>query len=289
MADINKVFNSKIDKWSERGVDEKIECAMDRFEEWISGYNEEEKEILSKLISNFNYYSREKAIDAIKKMNEELERKYSITSDDTIVSIIRKNNGLINSSYEYWFIHCNQSSLSKNVYYESFDSIDEEEWKNINNVIFIDDCSGTGNQFTNFLKKQEKDFSNKNIFFLVIEIMEDAEKNIKKYAKENGINIEIIYFTLKKKAFENKEDNKKLFSNMSHRKQITDKYILGYKEAQSLMAFYTNTPNDTLRVFWLLSAKNKPIFERKKSKEPKWKKIKKEKKGRRKQQYEAKK
>lgn len=67
MADINKVFNSKIDKWSERGVDEKIECAMDRFEEWISGYNEEEKEILSKLISNFNYYSREKAIDAIKK------------------------------------------------------------------------------------------------------------------------------------------------------------------------------------------------------------------------------
>ena len=76
---------------------------------------------------------------------------------------------------------------------------------------------------------------------------------------------------------------------MSHRKQITDKYILGYKEAQSLMAFYTNTPNDTLGVFWLLSAKNKPIFERKKSKEPKWKKIKKEKKGRRKQQYEAKK
>lgn len=55
------------------------------------------------------------------------------------------------------------------------------------------------------------------------------------------------------------------------------------------MAFYTNTPNDTLGVFWLLSAKNKPIFERKKSKEPKWKKIKKEKKGRRKQQYEAKK
>lgn len=124
---------------------------------------------------------------------------------------------------------------------------------------------------------------------LVVEIMEEAQSAIKKYADEAEIDIVIIAHKVKEKALKKSDIViRDKFIDMSKRQEISDTSILGFKEAEALMAFYNNTPNDTLGIFWFSSVKNVPIFKREKVAEPGWKKIKKDKKERRRQQYEAK-
>ena len=54
------------------------------------------------------------------------------------------------------------------------------------------------------------------------------------------------------------------------------------------MAFYNNTPNDTLGLFWFMSKKNKPIFPRELEEKPGWKLSNEKKKRRSREQYESK-
>lgn len=287
--DIYKAFEESVNRWAKKGFDNRIEKASDKFEGWIQNYDEEEKQIISKLIEKFDYYSRNNIIEIVKELCDLSIKELNLTNDNSVVSVIRKPSGIFNSSYEYWMLHEVLSGMSKKIYYDSLDSIDDEDWENISNVMFIDDCSGTGEQFVKFLKMQKKAFLGKRICLLVVEIMEEAQSAIKKYADEAEIDIVIIAHKVKEKALKKSDIViRDKFIDMSKRQKISDASILGFKEAEALMAFYNNTPNDTLGIFWFSSVKNVPIFKREKVAEPGWKKIKKDKKERRRQQYEAK-
>ena len=243
---------------------------------------------MSKLLQKFNYYSLNYIREIIGNLNIESIKRCGISNADSVISAVRKVDGKYNSSYEYWFIHKMVSGLSKEIYYDAVDYIDELEWNNIKKVVYVDDCSGTGTQFVKFMKRQKKSFLNKQVVLVVIEIVEEAEIYIKKELANEGIHIEIIAHTTKEKAFKNMlEEEKKLLYYMSKKQGIGQKYILGYKDAEALMSFYNNTPNDTLGLFWYPSEENEPIFSRKLEEEPGWK-LKDSKKKRRRQQYEAK-
>lgn len=287
--DIYKIFKESIDKWSEKECDSRIEEAFDNFEDWIKNYDEEEKQILSELLRRFNYYSMINVVDIVKEFCNSTIKKFGISNQNSVVSIVRKADGTYNSSYDYWMHHQSLSGLSKKIYYDSLDNIDDESWENISNIVFIDDCSGTGRQFIKFLKHQKKDFSGKKIYFYVIVIMKEALDFINDYGCKKGIDIQIIYHTLEEKVLKTMEDNVKTkFLDMSIKQEIPYEYITGFKNAEALMAFYNNTPNDTLGLFWFSSSKNTPIFIREEVEEPGWKKIKKNKKERSRQRYETK-
>ncbi len=289
LLDIYNVFEECINKWAEKGFDNRIEEAFDKFEGWIQNYDEEEKQIISELIEKFDYYSENNIVEIIKELCDLAIKELGISNDNSVVSVIRKPNGILNSSYEYWMLHQFYSGLSKKIYYDSLDNIADEIWGNISNIVFIDDCSGTGEQFVKFLKRQNKDFSGKRIYFFVIEIMEEAQNVIEKYAHEENIEIVIIPHKVKEKALKNSDDIvKNKFTDMSRKQKIPDVSILGFKEAEALMAFHNNTPNDTLGIFWYSTDKNDPIFIREKAEEPGWKKIKNDKKERSRQRYETK-
>lgn len=289
LLDVNNVFADCVEKWAVKEFDVRINEAIDKFDDWIKDLEEDEQDILAELLEKFSYYPKGSVIDIIKNLNNEAIKRFGISNRDSIVCVVRKADGKLNSSYEYWMLHRNVSGLSKKIYYDTIDYIDDDDWKNIKNVVFVDDCSGTGQQFGKFLKRQKKSFLEKQVILIAIEIMEEAIDYIKNYSDQSGINIEIIYNTKKEKAFKHtKASVKKIFFDMSKKREIDANMTLGFQNAEALMAFYNNSPNDTLGLFWFPFGKNIPIFPREKEEEPGWKQSYKKKQERRRQQYESK-
>lgn len=286
--DVDEVFMDRAEIWAKKGFDDCINSAIDIFEKWIINFDQNEREILAKLLQNFNYYSKSYIEEIIRNLSAESTKKCGISNIDSVISVVRKVDGRYNSSYDYWIIHRVVSGLSKEIYYDALDGIKEPEWDKIKKVVYVDDCSGTGTQFVKFMERQKKSLLNKQVVLIVIEVLEEAEIYIKNELAKKGIHIEIIAHTTKEKALKNMlEEEKKLLHNMSQKQGISQEYILGYKDAEALMSFYNNTPNDTLGLFWYPSEENKPIFPRNLEEEAGWK-LKKSKKERRRQQYEAK-
>lgn len=288
LMDVNEVFITRADVWAKDGIDDRINNAFDKFEEWIDKFEKDEKELLAKLLQKFNYYTKSNIEDIIRDLSAESIKKYGISNIDSVISVVRKEDGKYNSSYEYWILHRVVSGLSKEIYYDTIDDIDESEWNNIKKVVYVDDCSGTGTQFVKFMKRQRKSFLNKQVILIVIEAVEEAKLYIKNELAKKGINIEIIAYATKEKALKNMLGNeKRTFYDMSEKQRVSKDYIWGFDNAEALMSFYNNTPNDTLGLFWYPSEENKPIFPRNLEEKPGWK-MKNSKQKRRRQQYEAK-
>lgn len=287
--DINNAFIACADKWAKDELDERINFALDTFEEWTGNYEKDEKELLIKLLQNFDYYSHSSVVKIMKELNSKIVQDYGISDADSIISVVRKQDGKLNSSYEYWLLHRMVSGFGKGMYCDSVNDIDEKYWDNISKVVYVDDCSGTGEQFTKFIKRQKKSFQNKQIILVVMEAVEDAKAYIKNELAKQGLNVEVVAYTTKKKALKNMvEKEKNMFYEMSQKQEILKDYVLGFEDAEALMAFYNNTPNDTLGLFWFVSKKNNPIFPRELDEKPGWKMSNAEKKKRRREQYESK-
>lgn len=268
------IFLDCIDKWAKKEFDNRLEEAIDRFEEWEGDFDKDEGNIVSNLLKRFSYYSKKEIQDILKDLSDNSIERFGISNQDSVISVVRKTDGKLNSSYEYWMLHRMESGLSKKIYFDSIDGIDDTFWENIRNVVYVDDCSGTGVQFVEFLKRQKKSLLNKHVILIVIEIMKEAKDYIFDYATQNSIYLDIIFYAEKDKAFkESKNMERDIFVKLSEKHEINKSYIMGFKQAEALMAFYNNSPNDTLGIFWLLSKKNKPIFEREIEEEPGWKQI----------------
>lgn len=210
--DINDTFIACADKWAKDELDDRINFALDNFDEWISNYDKEEKELLVKLLQNFDYYSHSSIVAIMEQLNLKIVKEYGISSEDSVISVVRKADGKLNSSYEYWLLHRMISSFGKGMYCDSINDIAEEYWKNIHKVVYLDDCCGTGEQFTKFIKRQQKSFDNKQIILVVIEAVEDAKSYIKSELAKQGLNVEIVVHNTKGKALKNMiEQEKKCF------------------------------------------------------------------------------
>ena len=270
--DINEVFINCVDKWTEKGFDDRVNQAIDNFEDWIQAFDEDERNILCELLEKFSYYSQNNIIEIIKELSQESINRFGISNDNSVISVVRKADGKLNSSHEYWQLHRIVSGLSKKIYYDSLDGIDNEDWENIQNIVFVDDCSGTGTQFVNFLKRQKKTLLKKHVILIAVELVENAKIYIDDYSKQTGIDINVISYSVKEKAFNNTSAIKKnKFVSMSQKKKIDKNYVLGFQDAEALMAFYNNSPNDTLGLFWFPFGENTPIFPRELDEEPGWK------------------
>lgn len=287
--DVSEVFLSCVDEWAKDGLDSRLENAIEMFEEWVEDFEPSEQELLAKLMDKYSYYSQNSVTNIIKKLSQDAVEDFGVSNEDSVISVVRKANGKFNSSYEYWLLHRMLSGLSKEIYFDSVNDIDEDEWKNVKKVVYVDDCSGTGRQFVKFMKRQKKSFLNKEVILIVIEAVEDAQMYIKNELKKQGISVEILSYTDKEKALKSMLENEKYtFQQMSQKHQIPECFVLGFEEAEALMSFYNNTPNDTLGLFWFISEKNEPIFPRDLEEKPGWKLSKDEKSKRRREQYEAK-
>lgn len=99
--------------------------------------------------------------------------------------------------------------------------------------------------------------------------MKNSLEIIKNFSKENNVRVEIKHHLLHSKAFKenyifNKynSDFELKFKEHERSKEISEKFLLGFKNSQALVAFYRNTPNNTLPTFWWTSSKWNGLFPR---------------------------
>ncbi len=267
---IEDVFWDCAENWAKEKFDERIGEAIDRFGEWSKDLSSEEEEILCEFIKRFRYYTAEKINNILLELNDNAIRDYSISDDNSVICPVRKHDGRRNSSHEYWNTHAKLCGLSNGIYIDDVTCISDNDWNSVKNIIFVDDCSGTGTQFTEFLKRTQKSFiagktskslKDKQIILIVVQVIEDALEKIQMYAKEKGITIRVVYFYAEKKAFYNRtNEDREIIKQLSDKRNVGE--CFGKYNAEALMAFYNNTPNDTIGIFQYETEKNNALFPR---------------------------
>ena len=255
---------------------------------WVKEMSDPLARIVNSLLSEFDYYSHQVVNQKLKMLHQELGKTSNESFENTIYCVLENKDGRINSGYEYLLEYKYLNSLSKYVVYPHLNELSEVIWSNVRNIVFVDDFCGTGKTFTDYIEKFKDRVKGKHIYYLVVHIMQRAVARIKEYGERNNLNIHIIYYTCTPKAFERDAklvDKKTEFKKLSIEYGVSPKNVLGYNNTEALVAFYNNTPNNTLEIFWQDTDKNKALFPRENDEMPGWMRMKEEKKARNKSNY----
>lgn len=281
-----------INKWKgEFDIDKRIQNVSDNFETWFSQIPEKDKPIVKILLKNFDYYSRQTTNKWLTHLHTQLMSCENVTDDNTIFAFIKSGDGISNSSNDYWTEYKSINEVNSNICYENMDKIDASDWPFITNVVFIDDFSGSGKSFIDELKNHPQRYVNKTVYFIAVDIMFSAVQKIKKYGEDERINIVLLVAIKQMKAFErslfNDDEKAKLqVVEMSNELKIPTGHHLGFQNTQALLAFYNNTPNNTLGfIRYDVPDGYKSLFPRKNDKKPSWQLMKNRSKSREKANY----
>lgn len=255
------------------------------FEAWMTQFPDEYKNVVLTLVTHMQYWPHKKINECLKVLHEKLLGECSINENNTIYTYIKSEGGHHNSSVDYWVEYQRINNLSKYVCYDDVSKLPDYAWKYIENIIIIDDFGGTGDSLIKALCRNHHLYQNKQVVFITIGIMKDAIERIKDYSYKQSIYVKFINAFVQEKAFEsNLFDNNLLahgkVTQLSTTKKIPNKDIMGYKDSQSLVSFYNNTPNNTLGIIRYSNGCYKAIFPRRVDNRPNWVDLKRQKKER---------
>lgn len=289
--ELKELMNHCIEKWN-NGMesDKRIKEVEKYFEEWFSNIPEKYKSMVEILIKNLEYYPRRIVNKYLEDLHKELLEKGNISDENTIYVFIKTKSGVGNSSNDYWTEYKNINELNREICYEDMSLINDEQWKYIENIVFIDDFCGTGKTFINEIKKFKERYNGKKIFYIVIVTAKKGLEKINIYSKDNNLLINLLpKFTQEKifeqNLFDNNESAKQLLIRLSEEFKIQKFERLGYDKSESLVAFYNNTPNNTIGLMRYDTDIYKSLFPRKNDKKPLWKTMKKDEKERKMTNY----
>lgn len=279
---------SCLERWQEqddrtRYFEEKLPNSMDHMSSEMQG-------LFLEFLSRFNYYSHGITNSYLKELHASIMAIEGLDLDNSIFSVLKSQKKNLNSSYEYLIEYKLMNDLSKYFCIPELTDLEEEAWENISNIVLIDDFCGSGNTFTDFVDEYKEIIHGKRIIYAVIHCMEKAWDAIREYADKENLDIQVISIKQEKAAFEqNKDicDKREVFSQESVKlglKKDTDVY--GYELTEALVAFYNDTPNNTLGVFWKDTEHNIAVFPRMINRKPGWMKMAERKQRQKQQNYE---
>lgn len=278
--DILERKESYLSRWSNgKELDERLMSFSEKFETWANQIPQKNLVTVFVLLDNLHYYSHSTTNSCMKELHLKMLKEHDVTDDNTIYVYIKSKDGQTNSSNDYWNEYKYINRINKHICFENMDAIEEDAWDYIQNIIFIDDFSGSGNSLTDELEKNPKRYENKNIFFITICAMQMSIENISIYCREHDINyypmtIEIHNKAFEQEFFENNQIAKKEITDMSIGFKIPYKKIMGFEDSQSLVVFYNNTPNNTLGFIRYDTDTYKSIFPRSNDPRPSWQTMK---------------
>lgn len=278
-----------IAKWSENSkLDKRLQAFSDEYDEWISQFPNEYIPLALKLLKEVHYFTKKKANFILQQLHLKLKDKFDITDDNTIYSFIKSKDGETNSSNDYWTEYKNINDINKHLCFEDISKIESEQWKYINNIVFIDDFSGTGKSIQKELEKHIEIFKNKNVYIILVSVMTKAKDKLERFGVENDITIVCLYGECREKIFmqdifENGYKARTEYMEMTETLSVNEP--LGRDKTQAMIALYNNTPNNTLGFIHSKSEKYRPIFPRKMDKRPIWQQLSDDKKNRKAANY----
>lgn len=255
VIDIEDVSMEFLRKW---GIDANTEDFNEKLESFLrqTNGNKKLKNILLKLIMEYEYYSKSTINKILEEINEKVDTELNLNSDETIYSRIEDDSKIDSSNTlleEYKIIN----EISNN-YSHDLAELDHEDMKSISNVVFIDDIIGTGKTVKSFFDKHYDKLTKVHVYIFCIIIMSEAKQFLQQYFREKGINCSIVCEKEQKKAFERdvvfglecEEAENELRKHEENLWRHRGRMILGYNNSQALVSFYRNTPNNTISSFW---------------------------------------
>lgn len=285
MDEVLDTFDACKKRW---GIEQDQDVNFQRYPEWLKAMPEELAVMVNSLMEGFDYYSHMTINKKLKALHEELQKLHSIEFDNTIYCMLPNQEGRINSGYEYLIEYKLINQISKHVVIPNLKEISEQDLSNIKNIVFIDDFCGTGKTFKDYIESVGKIVQGKHIYYLVIHIMDKAISCIEKYGLDRYLDIHVLYQMRTPKAFEREFQLAKKraeFRRLSIEYGLPKKNVLGFNNTEALVAFYNNTPNNTLEIFWRNTENNNALFPRVDDERPSWKKMNKDKKSRNESNY----
>lgn len=241
-------------KWGGMKVREEFEG---RITNWLKVFPQEEHPFLLELLSHFSYYCEEKIPPKVIDLHNFFLNKYQLNKNDLVYTKIIKEFGSAHSDIffsEFW-LRNKLNSMAEN---EILNLLEEDAVPPV--IVFVDDYSGTGDSFVKSVEKMitcNERVRDSSLYFITLHMTEIAKRNISTYADENQLNIVVDSLDWSDEIF--KENyvytgidslrKKQEYMRIYEKLGLKD-YPLGYKEVSSLVAFYYNTPNDTLGLFW---------------------------------------
>ena len=255
--------------------DKRIESFEADFNRWFGGFSKEEQIVVKTLLESFDYYSLQFINVQLQLLYNRLTDDYHVSDLDAAFTPIKKKNGQFNSSTQYYSDFNRINCINKKSCFDDIKLIDQTIWEKIENLVIVDDICGTGDSLKSFLEFTQRDYSGKTIYYIVIHALEAGENYLREIEEKYNTTIVLITSNCRGKAFELDEVRaiegaKETIEQFSEDQDINKKYMMGYKDSQGLVAFYNNTPNNTIGLFWCLTDTYTPIFPRMISKEPIW-------------------
>ena len=258
-------YNSITKKWGNKSFRKKFGQEID---DWLNQFDDYRHEFLLELLRHFDYYLDKKLKAKAKELYEKFRSICLVDETDLIFCKIPKKYKVGFTDLftgVFWYVNKLYSNTTDDPF-ELFDGVDDIP----NQLVVVDDMSGSGGSFIKFYEefiKKYPQMRKTKVYFLVLNLSTVAIKRIEHFAKENGLEIELVCLEQQSPAF--KKDyifEKPIYEIFDYLEMCNDFNIkgdqLGYKNVQSLVSFEYNTPNDTLKLFWADTPNYKPLFKR---------------------------
>lgn len=275
----NELITEVIGNWKGIEYDHDIEILKKNISMWLGNQKlKKEYSILSDLLENLDYYSKQECNKYLKAVLHDLAdycREFNYKN--VILTFLTKKNADYNSSIDYWSeFRCLTVGKIPKQQFKTTLNIEEQYYSGIEYIVIIDDILGSGDSLTKFLESFSIEIKNiikdRQIFYYTLYTTKKGQLNLKAFSEKNGF--DIIVINLSERVYEKYFANSSTeeindFKIISINRGITkDKDIFGYQETQSLVSFYRNTPNNTLGVIWMQTKNNQPFFPREKNSSP---------------------
>lgn len=261
-------------KWKVSNEDVRIKMFEENLPDFLNKFEVEALEVILYLLDKFVYYSHREINTRLVELHDMVVDVDGFDKEKTIFCVLKTMNGKINSSTEYVCEYWRLNGINTYSVITNIDDVDKEAWDFIDTIVFIDDCCGSGKTFTDFIEYHLPVLKKKKIVYAVVHIMRDAVLKIEQFKLDNQIDISIVYCRISEKAFSEKvlAEKKAIFANASKKVGVVNYKddIFGFKKTEMLIAYYNNTPNNTIGVFRKDTELNKSIFPRRNEKKPGW-------------------
>ncbi|BBH23114.1 hypothetical protein Back11_44590 [Paenibacillus baekrokdamisoli] len=260
-------------------VDQKLQGLSEKVTQWLGEIDEQHRTTFLILLKYFNYFNRQKVHDTFAKLYEQYT-SLEIEHESTIYAPITPKRPIYNGTNEFFSIFrevCSDQVKTTRIAFQLRDYLKTYNTSEISNIVLVDDIIGTGTTLRDYLHPLINDFSNKikdkKIYILCLVAHPKGLKKIEKMRNDLGMEIECLYgYELTKafskgRFFEKEQDRikaRQVVREYESKIAKRDDDIMGFQESEGLVAFFHNTPNNTLSTFWEQEARVTwhPIFPR---------------------------
>lgn len=277
-------------RWfGDEAPDSRCSDFMRHYAGWIESLPEEMRSEAKNHLREFQYFSHKKSNDHLIALFKKINKCEYWNSDEAVFTYIPKKGGIANSSFDLLTEFRMLNSIPSECIIVDHQELKQVVAQKVSTIIFVDDFCGSGSSFIKYIENSGNVFSSTRLVYAVICGMTEGLASVVKELSHLAADVRTVSI-VEMEAYYGSENppGKVITKKCSGMLGIGDKFALGFNESQALVAFYENTPNNTLGYIWKCPKEGtyRPIFPRKKSIRPKWKDMKREKRCRERANYQ---